>query len=82
VGLFGTVQETDDLQWRGIFAEETVKLGIKPDETGFLSLTKWEVAEIFAHCTGRVQEFQPSDYFRMMLLRKWLDSGRTSILFG
>jgi hypothetical protein len=81
VGYFATVHEDEDLQFRGVFAQESARLGLKP-VNGVLVLERWEVARIFAHCHGRTQQMNANDFYRMFLVKMWLDSGEAKLLFA
>lgn len=81
MGYFATVKETEDLQFRGVFAQESALLGLKP-ENGVLVLERDDVARIFAHCHSRTQQMSPSDFFRMSLIADWLSGGEKQLVFA
>jgi hypothetical protein len=82
VGIHATVKEVGDFKFAGVFADESVKLGFTPDEHGVVVLSRVDVARIFAHCHSRTHQMTINDYYRMFLVKAWIDSGREQLIFA
>ena len=82
IGLYANVMEIDDLKFTGVFAEESVKLGFKPDENSVVCIDGVDVQRVFENCLDRTDRLTDGQLHQLSLVSVFLDSSRGHLLFG